>query len=163
MTEFFNSNLRRHEQRFFARQNKDPRKLIEGVKRLVRLRAEFRHLENVAAHLAKKPRRSLRLQWKRHNARSIREQGGPWFTLILFGEEGYWSNGGPSLEGHNITIFPSRLPCPHVDNFLVSFCNSNTKITSISTEHYQRTYLISNPTNLAGRRSSRLEEQNILS
>ena len=90
----------------------DPIRRLRGIKRLVRLRAEVRHLRDVAAHLALKPRRSLRLQWKQDNARSIQETGGPWYTLILYGEDGYWDNGGPSLAGHNIVIYPSRLPAP---------------------------------------------------
>ncbi len=88
----------------------DPARRRRGIKRLVQLRAEASHLRAVAAHLALRPRRSQRLQWKQDNAKSIQETGGPWYTLILYGEDVYWNNGGPSLAGHNIVIYPLRLP-----------------------------------------------------
>jgi hypothetical protein len=82
------------------------------IERLVQLRVEARHLRDVAANLALKPRRSLQIQWQRDNAQSIQQRGGPWYTLILYGEDDYWVNGGPFLVGHNIAFYPSRLPTP---------------------------------------------------
>ena len=84
------------------------------INRLVQKRAEVHHLRDVAAYLALKPRRSLRIQWQQANAQLIQERGGPWYTLILYGEDNYWANGGPSLEGHNIIVYPSRLPTPTI-------------------------------------------------
>ena len=95
-------------------QTKDIPKRQRGIKWLVQKRAEVRHLRDVAAYLALKPRRSLRIQWQQANAQSIQERGGAWYTLILFGEDDYWANGGPSLEGHNIVVYPSRLPTPTI-------------------------------------------------
>ncbi len=84
------------------------------IRRAVRLRSDARHLHDVAAHLALRgPRRSLRIQWQRDNAESIQYRGGPWYTLILYEENDYWVNGGPSLAGHNIVFYhPSRFPAP---------------------------------------------------
>jgi hypothetical protein len=83
----------------------------QRIQRAVRLRSDARHLREVVAHLALRGlRRSLRIQWQRDNAKSIQYRGGPWYTLILYGENDYWVNGGPSLEGHNIVFYPSRFP-----------------------------------------------------
>jgi hypothetical protein len=83
------------------------------IQRAVRLRSDARHLREVAAHLALRGlRRSLRIQWQRDNAESIQYRGGPWYTLILYGENDYWVNGGPSLVGHNMSSTPSASPRP---------------------------------------------------
>jgi hypothetical protein len=85
----------------------------QQIQRAVRLRSDAHHLREVAAHLALRgPRRNLQIQWQRDNTESIQYRGGPWYTLILYGENDYWVNGGPSLAGHNIVFYPSRFPAP---------------------------------------------------
>ncbi len=79
------------------------------IERLVQLRAEACHLRDVAANLALQPRRSLRIQWQRDNAPSIQQRGEPWYTLILYGEDDYWVNGGPSPVGYHCLL---SLPTP---------------------------------------------------
>ena len=79
------------------------------IEQLEGLRAEARHLRDVAANLALKPRRSLQIQWQRDNAQSIQQRGGPWYTLILYGEDDYWVNGGPSPVGYHCLL---SLPTP---------------------------------------------------
>ena len=73
----------------------------------VEVRGEARHLQDVATNLALKPRRSLRIQWQRDYAQSIQQSGGPWYTLILYGEDEYWING--ALPRRAITL-PSIPP-----------------------------------------------------
>jgi hypothetical protein len=82
------------------------------IERLVQLRAKACHLREVAANLALQPRRSLWIQWQRDNTQSIQQRGGPWYTLILYREDDYWVNGGPSPVGYNIAYYLSRLPAP---------------------------------------------------
>ena len=94
----------------------DPTRRRQVIQRLVQQRTEFRHLQDVKRRLALKPRRSLRIQWKKDNAAAIRDSGGPWYTLILFGEEDYWANGGPSPAGHSIVFYPSHLPAPNTNS-----------------------------------------------
>jgi hypothetical protein len=86
---------------------------LQQIQWAVRLRSDAHHLREVAAHLALRgPMRSLRIQWQRDNAKSIQHGGGPWYTLILYGEDNYWVNNDPSLAGHNIAFYPSHLPTP---------------------------------------------------
>ena len=82
------------------------------IRRNERLQEDALHLQTIALHLARKYplRRSLRIQSRLDNAGTVRARGTPWYSLILFGEDGYWDNGGPTEDGYNVVIHLDRLP-----------------------------------------------------
>ena len=94
----------------------DPTRCRQVIQRLVQQQTEFHHPQDVERRLALKPQRSLRIQWKKDNVAAIRDSGGPWYTLILFREEDYWANGGPSPAGHSIVFYPSQRPAPNTNS-----------------------------------------------
>ena len=82
------------------------------IRRTERLQEDALHLQTTALHLARKYplRRSLRIQSRLDNAGTVRARGEPWYSLILFGEDGYWDNVGPTEDGFNVIIHLDRLP-----------------------------------------------------
>ena len=82
------------------------------IRRTEHLQENALHLQTIALHLASKYplRRSLRIQSRLDNAGTVRARGEPWYSLVLFGEDGYWDNGGPTVDGFNVIIHLDRLP-----------------------------------------------------